>query len=50
MGRTCSTHKEEEEEEEEMIVVVLKSAGKRPLGRLKSSWEDNIKMDLSDIG
>jgi hypothetical protein len=22
----------------------------RPLGRLKSGWEDNIKMDLQEVG
>jgi hypothetical protein len=24
--------------------------GKRPLGRLRRSWENNIKMDLKEIG
>jgi hypothetical protein len=24
--------------------------GKRPLGRLRRRWEDNIKMDLREIG
>ena len=24
--------------------------GNRPLGRLKSGWEDNIKMDLQEVG
>jgi hypothetical protein len=24
--------------------------GRRPLGRLRRRWEDNIKMDLSEIG
>jgi hypothetical protein len=24
--------------------------GKRPLGRLRHRWEDNIKMDLREIG
>jgi hypothetical protein len=24
--------------------------GKRPLGRLRCRWKDNIKMDLSEIG
>jgi hypothetical protein len=28
----------------------VRSEGKRPLGRLRSRWEDNIKMDLSEIG
>jgi hypothetical protein len=27
-----------------------KPNGKRPGGRPKHSWEDNIKMDLGDIG
>ena len=27
-------------------VLVGKSEGKRPLGRPRRSWEDNIKMDL----
>jgi hypothetical protein len=24
--------------------------GTRPLGRFRSKWEDNIKMDLQDVG
>ena len=24
--------------------------GKRPLGRLRPRWEDNIRMDLKEIG
>ena len=24
--------------------------GKRPLGRLRRRWEDNIKMDLQEVG
>jgi hypothetical protein len=31
-------------------VLVGKIAGKRPLGRPRSRWEDNIKLDLSEIG
>ena len=27
-----------------------KPEGKRPLGRLRSRWEDNIKMDLNGFG
>jgi hypothetical protein len=27
-----------------------KSEGKRPLGRPRRRWEDNIRMDLSEIG
>ena len=31
-------------------VLVGKPEGKRPLGRPKSRWEDNIKMDLQEVG
>jgi len=31
-------------------VLVGKSAGKRPLGRPRRRWEDNIKMDLQEVG
>ena len=27
-----------------------KPEGKRPLGRLRRRWEDNIKMDLKAVG
>ena len=30
-------------------VLVRKTEGKRPLGRLRRRWEDNIKMDLQDV-
>jgi hypothetical protein len=30
--------------------LVAKLEGKRPLGRSRSMWEDNIRMDLRDIG
>jgi hypothetical protein len=29
---------------------VGKPQGKRPLGRTRCRWEDNIKMDLREIG
>jgi len=29
---------------------VRKPEGKRPLGRHRRRWEDNIKMDLQDVG
>jgi hypothetical protein len=29
---------------------VGKPEGRRPLGRLRRRWEDNIKMDLQDVG
>ena len=31
-------------------VLVGKSEGKRPLWRPRCTWEDNIKMDLQDVG
>ena len=30
--------------------LVEKSEGKRPLGRPKCRWEDNIRMDLQEVG
>ena len=32
------------------IVLVGKPEGKRPLGRPRRRWEDNIKMDLREVG
>ena len=31
-------------------VLVGKSEGRRPLGRPRRRWEDNIKMDLQEMG
>ena len=31
-------------------VLAGKSEGKRPLGRPRRRWEDNIKMDLEEVG
>ena len=31
-------------------VLVGKPEGKRPLGRTRLRWEDNIKMDLGKVG
>ena len=31
-------------------VLVVKSEGKRPLGRPRSGWEDNIKLGLQEVG
>ena len=33
-----------------MGVLVGKPEGKRPLGRPRRRWEDNIKMDLQEVG
>jgi hypothetical protein len=32
------------------MVLVRKPEGKKPLGRDRRRWEDNIKMDLQEIG
>ena len=31
-------------------VLVEKPQGKRPLGRPRRGWEDNIKIDLQEVG
>jgi hypothetical protein len=31
-------------------VLVVKPEGKRPLGRPRCAWEDNIKMDFQEVG
>ena len=31
-------------------MLVGKPEGKRPLGRPRRRWEDNIKMDLEEVG
>jgi hypothetical protein len=37
-------------EEEVCSVLVGKPEGKRPLGRPRHRWEDNIRMDLQEVG
>jgi hypothetical protein len=32
------------------MVLVRKPEGKRPLGRHRHRWEDNIKKDLQEVG
>ena len=44
MGGTCSAYVREKR------VLVGKPEGKRPLGRPRSRWEDNIKMYLREVG
>ena len=39
-----------EEERSVRKVLVGKPEGKRPLGRPRRRWEDNIKMDLEEEG
>jgi hypothetical protein len=42
MDQAFSTHMEKR-------ILVGKPEGKRPLGRPRRKWEDNVKMDLRDI-
>jgi hypothetical protein len=47
MGGTCSTYGGEKRN---IQGSVGKHEGKRPLGRPMRIWEDNIKMDLQEVG
>ena len=38
-----------EEGRSAFIIVTSKSTGKRPLGRPRRRWEDNIRIDLEEI-
>jgi hypothetical protein len=40
MGETCNAYR----------ILVRKPQGRRPLGRPRRRWVDNIKMDLREIG
>jgi hypothetical protein len=46
MGRSCSTHGEKTA----YRILVGEPEGKRPPGRPRRRWEDNIRMDLRGIG
>jgi hypothetical protein len=46
MGGTCDTHGRDGK----YNIFVGKSEGKRPLGRHRRRWEDNIRMDLLETG
>jgi hypothetical protein len=47
MGRACSTHGEKRNA---YRILVGNSEGKRPLGRPRRRWVDNIRIDLREIG
>jgi hypothetical protein len=47
MGWECSTNGEKRNA---YRILVGKPDGKRPLGRHRRRWEDNIRMDLREIG
>ena len=48
MGGTCSAYGGEERRKQGIFVG--KPEGKRPLGRPRSRWEDNIKMYIQKVG
>jgi hypothetical protein len=47
MGMACSTNGEKRNT---YRILVGKPEGKRPLGRPRRRWMNNIKMDLREIG
>jgi hypothetical protein len=47
MGGACSAHGERRGV---YRVLVGKPEGKRPLGRPRLRWEDNIRIDLQEVG
>ena len=47
MGRACSAYWGGKRR---VQVLVGKPQGKRPLGRPKRRWEDNITMNLQEVG
>ena len=47
MGGACSAYGERRGV---YRVLVGKPEGKKPLGRPRHRWEDNIKMDLQEVG
>jgi hypothetical protein len=47
MGRACSTNGEQRNA---YRILVGNPERKRPLGRPRRRWVDNIKMDLREIG
>jgi hypothetical protein len=47
MGRACSTNGGKRNA---YRILVGKPEGRRPLGRPRHRWVDNIKMDLREIG
>ena len=47
MGRACSQNGEGRSA---FKILTGKPSGKRPLGRPRRRWEDNIRMDLEEMG
>ena len=47
MGEACSAYGERKGV---YRILVGKPEGKRPMGRTRRRWKDNIKMDLQEVG
>jgi hypothetical protein len=47
MGGACSTYGERRDVYRDLVE---KPEGKRQLGRLRRSWENNIEIDLQEVG
>jgi hypothetical protein len=47
MGRACCTNGEKRNI---CRILVERPEGKRPLGRIRRMWVDNIEIDLREIG
>ena len=47
MGLACDAYGERRDV---YRILVGKPEGKRPLGRPRRRWEDNVKMDLQEVG
>ena len=50
MGRAYGVYGVEERHIQGFSGESWKAEGKRPLGRPRHRWEDNIKMDLQEVG
>ena len=47
MGGACSAYGERRGV---YRVLVRKPEGKKPLGKLRRRWDNNVKMDLQEVG
>jgi hypothetical protein len=47
MGRACNMNGKKKNA---YRILVIKPEGKRPIGRPRRRWVNNIKMDLREIG
>jgi hypothetical protein len=50
MGGACSTYGGGGEGRDAYRILVGRPEGRRPLGRPRRRWEDNIKMHLQEVG